>query len=328
MSIQTQNLRTVIWPLLNPDTGLMTCDTFSWLRLENEKNSYNFDEIVAAAERAKRIKRCMLLSIRPEKPDWCENPMENFLQLIHMLGQVFGCDRSILGVDVLSPMAENELLPEELTAIAEAYCHAFPYAIKFVREGSAFERIMEEWPKVGVIVTPDVLCRYEDKWQTRPLRMAVNPDNAAAVQTAIDGHVSLLEADAPRANAASHAGHRFQVRTVQIDESRRVEGFLDSSVTIANVGSLPCYADACFYLRLSGSDVLDVCAYPLPLKAAEVKPGDRITVNCALDVTDLKPGEYDVQVGLFLEECGYPISFGIEGRISDGYYEGRLIVRL
>ena len=39
-------------------------------------------------------------------------------------------------------------------------------------------------------------------------------------------------------------------------------------------------------------------------------------------------GEYDVQIGLFFSGTGDGCSFGIEGRISDGYYEGRMILEL
>ena len=44
----------------------------------------------------------------------------------------------------------------------------------------------------------------------------------------------------------------------------------------------------------------------------------------AADAFDEDAGGHDAH----FDGTEYPVSFGIEGRISDGYYEGRLILRL
>ena len=105
-------------------------------------------------------------------------------------------------------------------------------------------------------------------------------------------------------------------------------GSLTAKVTFANVGTLLCYTQGQFRLRLHGSGIEDTRAYDLPLRAGELQPGEERMISQRLDIRGLDSGEYDVHAGLFLAGTEYPVSFGIEGRISDGYYEGRLILRL
>ncbi len=307
MSVQTQHLRAVIWPLLNPDTGVLYCDRFSW---------QDIDEIGRVIERARRIKRFALIHIEPDVP------MDDFLLLIKALGERFGNERAVLGVDVCCPGNEAERTEEELRAIANAFYRAFPYAIKYVCAGSAFESIMKDNAQMGLIVTQENAHRYAENWLRMPLRMAVDPAKAQDVQFAIDNHVSILEAgDLSCANVATHAGYRFQMNTVQLDEK-------EVTVLLENVGTLPCYTDAHFQLRLSGTDVDYDRVFPLTLAARDLLPGSQRRITKTLDVSAMPHGEYDVQVGLFCDGTDYPISFGIEGRISDGYYEGRLILCL
>ena len=328
MGIQTQNLRAVIWPLLNPDTGLLYCDSFSWAELEPERGAVDFDAVAGAIERAKSIKRFALLRVLPEAPGWCADPVGDYIRLIGALGERFGEERAILGVDALCP-DEEKRSEAELAAIARAYSQAFPHARFYVRAGSALERAMPRTAKMGLIVTRDNVTDHAERWKELPLRMAVDPANAKEIAAAIGARVSILEAKSRQgANAATHAGYRFEVRSVTLDDTRRHEGWVDVRVAIANAGDLPCYTDAGFRVRLCGSDVSDVREYPLPLRALEVMPGECVELSRALDVKGLASGEYDVHIGLFFDGTAYPASFGIEGRISDGYYEGRLILRV
>ena len=66
----------------------------------------------------------------------------------------------------------------------------------------------------------------------------------------------------------------------------------------------------------------------IDLKASELMQGQGKTVRLDADISGLACGDYDVQAGLFFAGTGDCCSFGIEGRISDGYYEGRLILEL
>lgn len=328
MSIQTQRLRAVIWPLLNPDTGLMYCDSFSWKDLEAKSGAYAFDDVAHAIERAKSIKRFALLRVQPDAPEWSVNPAHDYLRLIDALGERFGGERAVLGVDVLCPDAER-LPGGMLTAVCETFEHAFPHARLFVQAGSPFESSLRPGVKMGLIVTPESRKTHVDKWKELPLRMAVDPANAEEITAAIDAGISILEAKTREgSNAATHAGYRFQVRSVTLDDARKGEHQVSVQAELANVGTLPCYTEAEFRVRLSGSDVPDTREYALPLRAADLRPMEQIVASQMLNTEGLAPGEYDVHVGLFFDGMDYPASFGIEGRISDGYYEGRLILQL
>ncbi len=329
MSIQQQELRTVIWPLLNPDTGFMVCDRFFWQALERRGGETTFEEVARALQRAASIKRYALLRFEPVPPPWSLAPVRDFIRLVEALGRAFGENRAILGVDVLCPGAEAGCSTAELRALADAFDKAFPYAFKFCAAGGALEALRMGRELQGLLVTPENAGLRQDKWPTLPLRMAVNPADPQAVQLAIERHVSILETtDLLWANTASHAGHRYLIQSVTIDDTDRQNHRLGASVALGNAGTAPCYADARFSIRLSGSDVACDRTFPLALRAADLQPGDSTTVTQALDTQGMPPGEYDVQIGLFCEGTGYPISMGVEGRISDGYYEGRLIARL
>lgn len=328
MSVQTQRLRAVIWPLLNPDTGLMYCDSFSWKDLEPKSGAYAFDDVAHALERAKSIKRFALLRVQPDAPAWSVDPVHDYLRLIDALGERFGGERAVLGVDVLCPDAER-LPGGVLAAVCETFERAFPHARLFMEAGSPFGRAVRQGTRMGLIVTPENRNAYADRWKELPLRMAVDPANAEEIAAAIDAGISILEAKTREgSNAATHAGYRFQVRSVTLDDTCQGERQVSVRAELANVGTLPCYTDAAFSVRLSGSDVPDTREYALPLRAADLGTGESIVVSQALNTEGLTPGEYDVHVGLFFDGTDYPASFGIEGRISDGYYEGRLILQL
>lgn len=325
MSMQIQNLRAVIWPLLNPDTGLLRCDSVSWAGMEKEPGRYSFAPVHEAIERAAKIKRYALLHIEPAVPAWCSAPVGAFVRFVQALGGEFGGERILWGVDVLGPALNSACDGENAGAIAQAFADAFPYAFLFAEAGSPYENLLRDSGRMGVIVTRETLPQYAESWRRTPLRMRVDPCDEQAVQDAVNGHVSILEAAGrDGANAATWAGHRFEVHTVCVNT---VPEGVEASVTVTNAGTLPCYTDAVFYLRLCGSNVADARAFSLPGNARDIQPGDTATLSRTLDLTGLQSGEYDVQVGLFCTGTEYPISFGIEGRISDGYYEGRIILQ-
>ena len=325
MSVMTQNLRAVIWPLLNPDTGLLCMDRFAWGDMERAPGVYDFEAVHAAIRRAKNIKRYAMMEIGTQAPGWTQDRMDGFIRMIGALGSALEGERTVLGVVVSCP-EEAACTPAQLARAAEAFRLAFPCARLFVRAGGAFDGLI---PGAGRMVTQEQLAAYPDVWKDAPLCMEVDPADAQQIEAAIAGHVSILAAKTTAGcNEATHAGYRFQVRRIEVDEGEKADGNILVKVEFANAGSLPCYSEAGFMFRLNGSDVNDYREYPLPLRASELMPGGTKTVSSRLDVSGLTPGEYDVHVGMFFDGTGYPASFGIEGRISDGYYEGRLILCL
>ena len=329
MGIQRQRLRPVIWPLLNPDTGMLFLNRLSWRDVEREPGAYDWQGIEAAIQRARNIKRYALLRIDPDAPDWSCDPMVDFLKLLDALGAAFGREAALWGIDVVCPGGEQKQTPETLALVADSFCRNFPNARKFIRAGSRLEAALKDEPMLGIEVDKALAPADEARWPAVPLRMAVDPKDAAAGDWAIAHHISVFTTEDPAcANAPTHAGYRFQVKTVEIDSRDQTRGCLTAQVTLANAGTLPCYTQGQFRLRLHGSGIEDTRAYDLPLRAEELRPGEERAVSQRLDITGLAGGEYDVHVGLFLAGTEYPVSFGIEGRISDGYYEGRLILEL
>lgn len=327
MSIQTQQLRAVIWPLLNPETGLLYVDRFAWPKLEREPGAYDFEPVRAAIDRAKRIKRYAILHVEPIVPEFCADAIGGYVRLIQAMGREFSGEAVVMGIDVCCPGDEKFVEAEEMASVVRAFSGAFPKARLFVQAGSRLDDVFCE--NKGVIITPENIEAAENAWRTMPLRMAVDPADQEAIAFAAEHHVSILACEIlTGCNAPSYTGHRFVVRSITVDDGEKARGSIKVSVTVANVGALPCYQPATFMFRLSGSDVADAREYPFPLCAEDVAPGREKTADMTIDVAGLARGEYDVHVGLFMEGTGYSVSFGIEGRISDGYYEGRLILTL
>ena len=325
MSVQTQKLRAVIWPLLSPETGLLYVDRISWPKLEKASGQYDFAPIHAAIGRARSIKRYAILHIEPLAPMFCVNAVDEFILLLESIGREFGMEPAILGVDVCCPGGEHTAEHEVLVRIVSAYRNAFPKARLFVQADSQVEAIADEG--IGLIVTPENIDSVKKTWSKIPLRMVVDPADTAAIAVAVKKHVSILESRTLEgSNAPTHTGHRFLLRSVTIDDADKGNGSVKISLSFANEGTLPCYLPADFMLRLSGSGVPDVREYLLPLNAADIGPGCEKKLEATLDTTGLVNGEYDVHVGLFMKGTGYSVPFGIEGRVSDGYYECRLIV--
>ena len=238
-------------------------------------------------------------------------------------------EAALWGIDVVCPGGEQRQTSETLALAAASFCRNFPGARKFIHAGSRFEAALKDEPMLGIEVDKALAPAVEALWPAVPLRMAVDPKDDAAVEWAIAHHISVFTTEDPAcANVPTHAGYRFQVKTVEIDSRDQAHGSLTAKVTLANAGTLPCYTQGQFRLRLHGSGIEDTRAYDLPLRAEELQPGEERAISQRLDIRGLASGEYDVHAGLFLAGTEYPVSFGIEGRISDGYYEGRLILRL
>ncbi len=329
MSRQFQQLRSVIWPLLNPDVGFLFCGRFAWRDIEIAPGSYDLSTMEEMIRKAKDIKRCVLLHIEPKEPFFVKDAQQAFIALIRAAGKSLSREAALLGVDAVCPGNEADLPRETLAGIADAFRSAFPETRVFVRSGSRLAPFFSGGGPVGLIVEGETASDGENAWQRMPLRMAVDPDDPSAVQRAVDTHISILETKAfQEANRPSFAGYRFQLCSLETDDSAVETGKIPVRAVFANAGGLPCYSDGEFRLRLQGSGIPDVREYRLPLRPQELLPGARKSVEYDADISGLSAGEYDVHIGLFLKGTEYPVSFGIEGRISDGYYEGRLILRL
>ncbi len=310
MGIQIQKLRAVIWPLLNPDTGFIACHTFR----ADSSGHFSREEIRNVLRGAAAIRRQVFLSFElPEAGNW--------EQEILALGETFGKEFRICGIEA----AAGTEAPEEARHRVSVFREAFPAARLFVPPGTE----TGETKNIGFILQPNEILDNEYRAEKACLAVRADPDDAELVCFAAVHRVALLLcAEEGKANRPCHAGHRFRIREITMDDTEKDHGTVSFTVTVRNDGTVPCYEDASFMLRLCGSGIVDERVYPLGLKAADLLPGQEKTVRLEAEVKGLSAGEYDVQTGLFFTGTGDCCSFGIEGRISDGYYEGRMILEL
>ena len=310
MSVQTQNLRPVIWPLLNPDTGFIGRHTLC----PDAGGHYSRQEIRRLLDGAAAIRRQVFLSFKPPAVGYRE-------QEILSLGKDFGREPRICGID---PGAAAEQ-PVEAKHILSLFRRAFPRTRLFVPTG------VETGPygNTGLLLQPNEILANESQAEKTCLAISVDPEDMELVCFAAIHHVAiLLCSEVEKANRPCHAGHRFRSGQLTMDDADKAIGTVRFIVSLINDGTAPCYGDAAFLLRLCGSGIDDERVYPLGLRAADLLPGEEKIVHLAANVAGLAQGDYDVQIGLFFTDTGDCCSFGMEGRISDGYYEGRLILTL
>ncbi len=310
MGIQRQRLRPVIWPLLNPDNGFLYCHPVRTGAGEADPAG----EVDRVLRGAAAIRRNAFLSFGPPEGGGWERD-------IALLGERFGEERRIGGIEIRRDPRQGTSVKDMAAVLRKA----FPHACLFVPAGE--EDAADS--RTGLVLEADQIQPFGSRAAERCLAVHADPDDAELACFAAIHHTALLLCgDEKKANRPCHAGHRFRVTELVMDDTDRKKGTVRFTVTADNAGTVPCYRGAAFRLRLCGSGVEDERVYPLPLKAADLTPGLSETVALEADVTGLAPGEYDVQAGLFMEDTGDPVSMGIEGRISDGYYEGRLILEL
>ena len=142
MSIQTRKLRPVIWPLLNPDTGFICCH----LVRADAEGHYSHEEIRRILSSAAAIRRDAFLSFASQR-------MEIREPEIRALGEVFGTDRRILGIEIGSEAAS----PEEIKHILPVFREAFPYALLFVPAGTE----TGDTEGIGYILQPNEILDFE-----------------------------------------------------------------------------------------------------------------------------------------------------------------------
>lgn len=313
--MQEQELRAVIWPLLNPDDGMMRNCRVRWDEIAPTQGTYEWSVLQKALEETTAVGRCMLLTVEPNVPDWCTDAKKGFMELIEALGTAYGKTPVIFGVNVTLP--DRGMTKEEALA---CYGKAFPHAYLFVQPGFAENR--NEY-RIGYSVNADNCAAFSERSREYPLKMRLEDVEMIGADAAAACGISVAETEDPaKFNRPSPFGHRFRVEKLRMEPQ---PGGLTVRALLTNGGSAPCYSDSSFLVRLNGSDVPDARVTDLGVSGREIMPGGSREASCVIDTRGLTPGEYDVHIGLRLEKTGYPVSFGIEGRISDGFYEGRMI---
>jgi len=114
-------------------------------------------------------------------------------------------------------------------------------------------------------------------------------------------------------------GYRFVLRKFSYPSEARINGKFPFQTWWENKGVAPCYKDYRLAIRLVRGDE----AYILPT-GAEIRqwlPGDIVYEDATFIPPDIRPGTYELQVGILDPVLPEPrISLAIEGRTPDGWY--------
>ena len=317
--MQEQELRAIIWPLLNPDDGRMRNCRVRWNEIETNENGYDFTKIETALKETEAVGRCMLLTVDPVAPARYTDIKKGFMNLIRMLGERYGNNPVIFGLNVTAP-EHGMSFRETVTCFRKA----FPNVYLFIRpELSDEQDMIPDLPGIGYTVNTENMAALTKAAADHPLKIRLEDLPDERMEEAARCGIALIETEDPaEINRPCHFGHRFRAEKIMMDN---MNGKLRIGAVLTNAGNTRCFSDSRFLIRLNGSDVPNVRVYDTGISGRTLGPGERTEFFLDIDTDGLTPGEYDVNIGLRLDRTGYPVSFGIEGRISDGFYEGRMI---
>ena len=335
MAAKEMNL--IRWPIMNPDSGQLRADVLNWAELEPEKDVFDFKNVEAAFTAAEQIGSFVLLRIDAEMPQWSQEAGKDYAGLLRALGNVWGRDKTLFSIDITLPRDEKDLADSELSEIVSAYMQEFPHSYKLLDIRAPRTALLLKGKKdVGLLL--DTRHGYADideileasalgeVWKTAPVRLIADDNtDEMLLREAIRLHVGIIEMpDGCCLPTLSDIGHRLELRRISFPETVCPRGKARLSLRLANSGSAPCYTDIHLRVRLSRPDTKDemICE----IKLGKIMPGEDMLLDEELTVEELPAGSYDLHLGFFGDDIGYPIVTGTDGRISDGYYTSFLQV--
>lgn len=320
------------WLLINPDTGKQNAYQLKWAESEPEKGNCDFTGLTRSMKEAQAAGRCLLLRIDPEPPAWSKSPAGDYIDFIKEVGRQCAGNPVLYSVDVVPPCKCSSAEEEDLLRIADAYADSFPDVYKLLDIGcEPIALYMRNREKTGLVLdaskgSMQIGAQMEKLglqklWEAAPIRMTADELNPDLMEDAKRWHVSSIDTPAAPEDAAfAVLGSRIEVRHVSAAPHTSLGSLLPVSAWIINSGNAPCYHDAVFYLRLSRSDMECDLIWDTGFTAGCCYPGEDRSLQTELPVHDLPEGKYTLQIGLFDRKTGYPITLGIGGRISDGFY--------
>jgi hypothetical protein len=114
-------------------------------------------------------------------------------------------------------------------------------------------------------------------------------------------------------------GYRFVLRRFSFPSEVKQNGKLEFTSWWENKGVAPCYKDFAFAIRLKNGQ--DERIFMTNANIREWLPGDNVYDNAFFVPRDMKPGIYEVQVGIIDPFKQKPVvKLAIEGRGEDGWY--------
>lgn len=321
--------RTVLWLADNPDTGRIKVQRFRWKDCEPAKNNYCFDSIEKAVFLASQAGKCFFLHIIPGIPDWSENRLEDYCAFLWKLAEFCSKKPAVYSIDVTIPDGLEESGQKR---IADIYNLAFPELYKMVSlEKDDTIRYMGACRTMGIVLNSDqdtadigikiAKLGLQKVWEHAPIRLEGTSLSKDMQKNAVRWHVSAVDTieDAEDIEFAP-MGLRPEVRhCYTVDEVRNGEK-LPVSVWVVNSGNAQGYLDASYHIRLMRVDGDDELVWDTGVKGRDCYPGEDVFIGARIPVENLPAAEYDIQIGLFDHRTRYPVSMGIEGRISDGFY--------
>lgn len=339
-NMATKEMHLVRWPLLNPDSGILPATTLCWAEIEKVEGATDFSGLADAISAARNIGRSVALRINAEPPAWATAPATACAAFITALGKQYDAEPALFSIDIVLPCPEDELDDTALARLADTYTAAFPSTWKLLdirnrrlagflkdrngvgllldaRQGT--ERIGEQIAELGL----------GKLWRKAPVRMITKQLDEGLMREAVRWHVSSIDtAGGDDVPSLAGIGHRIEPRRISFSTAVTPGQAATLRVWIVNTGNAPAYTITHFNLRLCRPGCDDGQVSRIDFAAKTCLPGEDTVLEVPIQVGTLPGGEYDVHLGLFSDETGYPIVTGTDGRISDGYYTSFLRVNI
>lgn len=331
--------RRILWLLINPDTGRCRTETLPWIKLEPHKGQYDWRPLEEAALVYRNMGRSLLLAVETTAEDWVERGAEDYFSFLRALGERCRAIPGFYSLDMSVPCGRT-WSREELAGLSETCREAFAFSRVMIplSETELWEQ-MSDWERAGLILDSDrpvdetaeriTAFGLQKKWEHAPVRLDGCRLGREILQNAVRWHISSITTteDAEDIELAS-IGFRPEVRHCYTESEVRAGEKLPLKVWLVNTGNAPSYLNAFFKVRLLRTDADEEKVWKLSFPAGKLYPGEDYFLKEELPVEGLSQGEYDLQIGLFDDNSGYPVSIGIEGRISDGFYSTFLRVKV
>lgn len=320
--------RRVIWMLINPDTGRVKVEKLNWKQAEPRKRDYHLEELREAVIKKGYEGRSFFLHIIPDVPEWSEDVKGDYAGFLKAVSEFCKEYPWIYSIDVTIPEeAENDY-----KEIADIYIEEFPGIYKMVCPdcehlaayicGNKYVGIILDSDKDAAGIGGQIAeLKLQKVWEHAPVRMEGKGLSKDMLQNAVRWHVSAIETEEDAEDIEiAPLGFRPEVRHCYTVSEVKKNGKLPVKAWVVNSGNAPSYLDACFKIRLQRTGGDEELVWDTELMAGECYPGEDVLLETEVPVEGLPEGEYELQMGLFDSKTGYPISMGIEGRISDGFY--------
>ncbi|MCM1236168.1 MAG: hypothetical protein NC489_39295 [Ruminococcus flavefaciens] len=325
----------ISWPLENADTGIQNAIPINWAKSVSAQNSFILPALKEIFAEAMNNYKFVSLHIIPEIPSHLNSFSEitaAYINFLVKLGKFCKPYSVLFSIDITFPDA---LSSEYIAEILEFYLYSFPTAyllldpfhetsIRLVQRGGHLIS-----GRFGLIFDMNVHSLLEltetlsalaltDLWKHSPIRMLCLQPDIFLIKEARRLHVSILDTHAViESEQIASLGARIQIRYLCCPCI--VHDCLHVRTWIVNVGNCPCYQDATFFLKMVSTDGEEL-TWDTGYSVKNCIPGLDVFPEFTFPISTLPDGEYSLQIALINHYTHFPVTLGIDGRISDGYF--------